>query len=135
MYNAELSYEIAMSVSCPPRQCFSTAVRVLRNRSQGDVRHAVDLSGAHYIEGCAKIALLFFQHGWLELLDGTILDPTRITVELETDHCREYTYYPMHRYTKEELKGYRLSAFPLDKLGLAKQVMKLYGLDREASDL
>ena len=78
------------------------------------MRHSIDLRNAKYVEGCVELTDIrrgiIIQHGWLVLEDGTILDPTLATA----DRVKiERTYYPAFRYSREELTGKRLNAFPV----------------------
>ena len=72
------------------------------------------MHNARYVEGTCNFGFTYGIHGWIELEDGTIIDPTRawaetyqtealgIILEPKPEH---YVYYPLVKYTKEELKG------------------------------
>lgn len=120
MYDFERSSDIA-KIGCPAGFCYPNAVRALRNRGRF-VKHSVNLHGAKYVEGCVKVHGIPLQHGWLELPDGTILDPTRAAIDRVK---KEAEYFPLARYSREELKGLRLNVFPLAMIELAQQQAKL----------
>jgi len=116
-YDFERSFEIA-KIGCPNGYCFPNAVRALRNR-QRFVKHTVDLRGAKYIEGCVEIDQgIIIQHGWIELENGTILDPTLAAIDCGKIERR---YFPLARYSRQELIGKRLNAFPIAMVELAQQ--------------
>jgi hypothetical protein len=123
MYDYERSRQIAAQIGCPAGYCYSNAVRALRNRQRFQ-RHSVNLQGAEYVEGCVQIhgIPIPIQHGWLELPDGTILDPT---LAAQHDVEREVKYFPLVSYRKEELKGLRLNVFPLAMIELGQQQTQL----------
>ncbi len=123
MLDYERSLEIATTMNSVPKFCFYNSVKALRKRS-------LNLHNAKYVEGCAKGEIMAFQHGWLELEDGTILDPTFAAICLDRqyeglDAPNEYKYFPLFRYCKEELNGMRLNRFPLEIEALGKQQTQL----------
>jgi len=131
-YDYERSNQIAQTIGSVPGYCFYNAVRALRNHRQGIRKHSINLQGAKYVEGCAEIAKGFFiQHGWLELEDGMILDPTRAaTVSTPVGGLGElkWKYHPAFRYSKKELVGKRLNQFPIKMIELGEFQAKLSGI-------
>lgn len=113
MFDHKRSEAIATAQVCIPKYCFYNALKALRNRSL-----ALPLS-TKYVEGTIKVYGVDIAHGWLELEDGTILDPTFIVdcIELETLYNvkahEPFEYYPLFRYSRDDLKGVRLNQVPL----------------------
>jgi hypothetical protein len=89
--------------------CWHNAVQALR-------LYQKRLGEAVYVEGWVSVPEIKFvqEHGWLELANGTILDPTY--VRSSHDHLenrwREHLYFPAVRYTLEGLQGVRAHALP-----------------------
>lgn len=64
----ELSVEVALLVGAENGECFSNALYGL---------HALDYKqGIVYVEGVTSNDVLLCHHGWLELPNGMIIDPT-----------------------------------------------------------
>lgn len=92
-------------------RCWENAVQALR------LCHK-HLGNALYVEGwyaCPDMvgAPLVQPHGWLELEDGTILDPPYAMTDHEAGKRFHHEYFPVHRYRLEELKGVRCASLPL----------------------
>jgi len=115
IFDYERSAIIARKQPCPPKFCWYNALKALRHRS-------LDLpASTKYVEGWVKTNHgIAIEHGWLELEDGTILDPTfvaagwEIALELGTERgtYQQHEYFPGIRYSREELKGVRLNKLP-----------------------
>jgi hypothetical protein len=61
--------------------------------------------GASYVEGWV-LAEIVFEHGWIELPDGTILDPTLV----RTQELEKVCYFAGVRYTRSQVEEmYRLT--------------------------
>ncbi len=101
--NYILSQEIAAKIAAQPKACWANALTALRSQKQ--------LQGAFYVEGwfLQTAEPLPIEHGWIELADGTIVDPTVVVVD-EPYKCFEY--FPGVRYTQEDLKWVRVSQLP-----------------------
>ncbi|SRR6266568_1016768 len=113
MYDYETSIVIADKVLALPKQCWSNSVRALRTCKK-------QLRGAFYVEGHIEfIPGLYIQHGWLELPDGTIVDPTRAFLVCYHGHTPDNrTYYPLLKYTLADLRGVRYTDLPLGMIEL-----------------
>jgi hypothetical protein len=112
-YDSQRSLSIADKVLTIPKQCWSNALRALR-------RCKKQLKDAYYVEGHIELLENFFiQHGWLELPDGTIIDPTRAYLEKYHGHEPDNrTYHPLLTYTLADLKGVRGTDLPLGMIEL-----------------
>jgi hypothetical protein len=87
------SRDLAARVHASDRDCFRNALSALPFTP-----------GAMYVEGLAVSHSLLVrpeEHGWLQLPDGTILDPTPV-------YCHEgtsvHTYFPMFNWTRDDLR-------------------------------
>jgi hypothetical protein len=103
-FNYTLSQAIAAKIAARPKACWANALTALRSQKQ--------LHDAFYVEGwfLRTAEPLPIEHGWIELKDGTIVDPT-VVVVLDDQH-ESYAYFPGVRYTQEDLKGVRVSQLP-----------------------
>ncbi len=109
MVDYERSLAIAQQLDYlyTPGCCWANAVQALRMKR-------FHLSNAIYVEGwCAMPGIGLVQpHGWIELQDGTILDPTYMMADHEQGQRNLYVYFPALHYKLEELKGVRLRSLP-----------------------
>ena len=107
MLDRDRSLDLALhliSLDCWEEQCcWANAISALR-------RWGKRKGTAVYVEGwCAVPAIHLVQpHGWIELEDGTILDPTYVYADSSEEVQLDYEYYPAVRYQREELKGIRI---------------------------
>jgi hypothetical protein len=108
MLDYKRSLSIAQKMGNVPQTCWANVVRALRT-------HRRQLGNVMYVEGwCAAPEIDFVgEHGWLELEDGTILDPTYAARDNEDGKRLHYEYFPALHYRPEELKGVRLHQLPL----------------------
>ncbi len=68
MYDRELSAAVAVRIGALPKLCWTNALKALRTQRL--------LAGGYYVEGWAIINYSVVEHGWIELPDGRIVDPT-----------------------------------------------------------
>ena len=94
--------------SYEPQCCWANAVKAMRI-------YAKQLLNAVYVEGwCAMPDIHMVQpHGWIELEDGTIIDPTYVYSNYEQGIEVSYEYFPALRYKLEALKGIRITRLPI----------------------
>ncbi len=106
-YGRSLAIAKRMDYRYNPGCCWANAVAALR-------LYHKQLGAVVYVEGwCALPEIDMVQeHGWLELKDGTILDPTYAVPDDEQAVRLHYEYFPALRYRLEELKGVRLRSLP-----------------------
>jgi hypothetical protein len=106
-YERSLAVARSMGYRFDAGCCWANAVQALRlyHKRLGDVV---------YVEGwCAMPDIDMVQeHGWLELEDGTIIDPTYAVPDDAQGVRLLYEYFPALRYELEELKGVRLRSLP-----------------------
>jgi hypothetical protein len=95
------------------------------------------VQGAFYVEGHIEfIKGLYIQHGWLELPDGTIIDSTRAYLEHYHGHKHdEYHYYPLLKYSLNDLKGVRGEQLPLGQIELNVREFELLPAEIQESFL
>lgn len=102
MYDSDLSKDIATRIHAVPKNCYGNArTAFLRFKKL----HHEGL----YIEGFAVIpmgnppTLLYFEHAWIELEDGRIVDPTFAVLK----HKKNVEYLPGIKLNYEEFKTWR----------------------------
>jgi hypothetical protein len=108
MYDRELSAAVAVRIGALPKLCWTNALEALRTQRL--------LAGGYYVEGWAIINYSVVEHGWIELPDGRIVDPTHARptkMKMQTTEESTPAYFAGVRYTKEELTGLRISRLPL----------------------
>src|SRR5579875_292416 len=99
MYDPELSKEIADKINAAPKACYENASTAFQRYKK--------LQKGSYVEGFAVASLgkmptkLHFEHAWIELEDGRIVDPTWAIL----GHKAEY--FPGIRLSFEEFKAWR----------------------------
>jgi len=100
MYDFDLSKEFASKIHAAPKNCYENArTAFLRYKK---------LYGGQYIEGFAVVPLgssstkLDFEHAWIELEDGRIIDPTWVLLK-----HRAVEYFPGIKLTYDEFKAWR----------------------------
>jgi hypothetical protein len=106
-YERSLALAEKMDYHYIPGCCWANALQALRLQEK-------HLGHALYVEGwCAMPEISMVQeHGWLELQDGTILDPTYAAADHGQGKRLQYNYFPALRYRLNELKGVRLHSLP-----------------------
>ena len=85
----ELSRTWAGKINPAPKACWANAIKLLKKSRDSNLR---------YVEGFAKLphfGNLVIEHGWVQTLEGTIIDPTLIDDEAE--------YFPGITYTLPEV--------------------------------
>lgn len=98
MKNNDLSTEWSRRVKAVPKACWRNSVKVIRWLKD---------PGSSYVEGFVRLDYLghiVVEHGWVELSDGTIIDPTIPD--------KDVTYFPGVRYSREEVLGKKQSEPP-----------------------
>lgn len=85
--DVQLSEAVQKQINARPNECWRNAILALFSTPA--------LEGAVYVEGWC-VAFFSFEHGWLELPDGTIIDPTITEDDMQ--------YFPGVKYTLEELE-------------------------------
>lgn len=100
--NRVLSERLAEQVEAQPRDCYRNAVMGLLTQPW--------LEDAVYVEGHARPHDLGipFEHGWLEMPDGSVVDPTWVLL-----HDCVVEYYAGERYTRPQVFERMASDLPL----------------------
>lgn len=105
MLDLPLSLTIARRIIAVPKRCWGNALTALRTQRQ--------LGKAYYVEGwLVKDKPLVIEHGWVELPDGRIIDPTYALLVVQQSVGAPPAYFPGVRYSRKELKGIQLKALP-----------------------
>lgn len=97
MFDRELSDAAAECVDAKPKQCYRNAVMSLVLADHwllGDSHDLVYVEGTIIVDGLP----IPFEHGWLELKDGTVIDPTSAVVQSSDTNV---DYYPAVRFAPE----------------------------------
>lgn len=99
MYDSDLSKEIAVKINAAPKACYDNArTAFLRYKK---------LQHGSYVEGFSVVPLgsmhtkLHFEHAWIELADGRIVDPTWAML------CYRAEYFPGIKLGLEEFEAWR----------------------------
>ncbi len=85
MFNKKLSKKAHDLIDAQPKACWKNAILALLTLP--------DLAGCVYVEGWI-ISLIVIEHGWLEMPNGDIVDPTLIKGDAK--------YFPGVKYTAEQ---------------------------------
>src|SRR5689334_16975912 len=96
MIDKALSQQLADAVEAEPGECWRNAIMAL---------FQVNDAGARYVEGWAAgpefpFCYIPMEHGWIEMSDGTVIDPTWITLSRTLD---DYVYAPFRYYTRGDI--------------------------------
>src|SRR5437868_5824362 len=100
MYDSDLSKDIAVRINATPKGCYENAKTAFLRYKK--------LRGGSYIEGFAVVTFgssstkLDFEHAWIELEDGRIIDPTYSILQ-----HRNTEYFPGIKLNYEEFKLWR----------------------------
>lgn len=114
----EYSRRVAEEIGALPKQCWGNATLALLTMGQ------LQQDWARYVEGSAvwqigeKRTSLPLEHGWLELPDGRIVDPT-VVVTVGEEKEPAIRYFPAIRYDYAEVRWYadREAELPLVDYG------------------
>lgn len=105
MLDLPLSLTISRRIAAVPKRCWGNAVAALRTQRK--------LQEACYVEGwIVLVKPVAAEHGWIELPDGRIIDPTYAPLIAGQLADAQPVYFPGLRYTRKELKGIQLKALP-----------------------
>ena len=93
------SHRVAEEIGAQPKQCWSYAVTALQTVAE------LQRDKARYVEGSVVWSdyHLPLEHGWLELPDGRIVDPTAV-VSVPAGTHPQVVYFPAIRYDLEEVR-------------------------------
>ena len=87
--NVELSKKVAKEIDAQKHQCWNNSVMAVYILD--DILH-----GAVYVEGWI-VYIVPIEHGWIELTDGTIVDPT-------IPEAIDVLYFAGVKYSREEIE-------------------------------
>lgn len=90
--NVKLSREL--SEQCVLRQCYNNCFTLLPSMPEG----------TRYVEGWVLIEFgIPVEHAWLELADGTIVDPTLPLTRTTDEELEALRYFPAKKFTFSEI--------------------------------
>jgi len=105
MLDVLLSFTVAEKIMAVPKRCWGNALFALRTQKE--------LRGASYVEGWAVfVKPLIIEHGWVELPDRRIVDPSYPLFADRLPASAQPAYFAGVRYARDDLKYIKLASLP-----------------------